>query len=207
MNGCEGIKVRYPHVYICPLMQEDVMENKHTTQKAQNEPPKKQKNLEQGNMSNILKPSEVSFLVCWVIYSLEGSDNWWQSGKSHLNVLVSEWLTPTPCLHFWHILSLSQFCDLGKEHANTSLDHLPQGGSHIQPQQHCFVTLSFSASLTYFLVCHLQMWVSPMKETQPQRRRLPAVWNWWCVVDREQRENRTARLLFCFCTHCKGKDI
>ena len=68
MNGCEGIKVRYPHVYICPLMQEDVMENKHTTQKAQNEPPKKQKNLEQGNMSNVLKPSEVSFLVCWVIF-------------------------------------------------------------------------------------------------------------------------------------------
>jgi len=36
MYGCEGIEVRYPHVYICPLMQEDVMENKHTTQKAQN---------------------------------------------------------------------------------------------------------------------------------------------------------------------------
>ena len=64
MYGCEGIKVRYPHVYICPLMQEDAMKNKHTTQKAQNEPPKKQKNLEQGNMSNLLKPSEVSFLVC-----------------------------------------------------------------------------------------------------------------------------------------------
>ena len=67
MYGCEGIKVRYPHVYICPLMQEDAMKNKHTTQKAQNEPPKKQKNLEQGNMSNLLKPSEVSFLGCWVI--------------------------------------------------------------------------------------------------------------------------------------------
>ena len=80
-------------------MQEDVMENQHTTQQAQNEPPKKQKHLEQGNMSNFLKPSDVFFLV-WVIYNLQGSDNrWWSAGSNPLTVLVAEWPIPTPCLH------------------------------------------------------------------------------------------------------------
>ena len=126
------------------------------------------KKLEWGKLNSSLKPLEIFFLGCWVIYNLKDSNNWWWlASNSHVKVLISEWP---------YLLSVPSLWPMSGKYQYVTQSIIYPMRSFISIHNNCFCC-SLHFSLPHIPLSVLPTNRSSSKQTHAERS-TPVVWSW-----------------------------